>query len=142
MKNFKIGLQLYSVRDDIAKDIDSTLGKVKEMGYDYVEFAGGYAEKTAEEVRALLDKHELVTEYRIQRRFAVMPAAYAEHAATGPVELVVGEQGLAIGAAHQHLARMRIEVLCFWIHVQTIAKAYLHDIRAGRRARYILYYFC
>ncbi len=59
MKNFKIGLQLYSVRDDIAKDMDSTLGKVKEMGYDYVEFAGGYAEKTAEEVRALLDKHEL-----------------------------------------------------------------------------------
>ncbi|MBR5541187.1 MAG: sugar phosphate isomerase/epimerase [Bacteroides sp.] len=35
-----IGLQLYSVRDDMAKDFKGTLQKVKEMGYDGVEFAG------------------------------------------------------------------------------------------------------
>lgn len=58
MKKFKVGLQLYSVRDAMEKDMDATLKAVKEMGYDYVEFAG-YFGKTAEEVKALLDKYEL-----------------------------------------------------------------------------------
>lgn len=35
-----VGLQLYSVRDDMAKDFPGTLKKVKDMGYDGVEFAG------------------------------------------------------------------------------------------------------
>lgn len=34
MKDFKVGLQLYSVREDMEKDMDETLRKVKEMGYD------------------------------------------------------------------------------------------------------------
>lgn len=55
MKKFKVGLQLYSVRDDMAQDMAGTLKKVKEMGYDYVEFAG-YFEHTAEEVKAMLDE--------------------------------------------------------------------------------------
>ena len=58
MKKFKVGLQLYSVRDDMEKDMDATLAAVKEMGYDYVEFAG-YFGKSAEEVKALLDKNGL-----------------------------------------------------------------------------------
>lgn len=58
MKKFKVALQLYSIRDDMAKDMDAALKAVKEMGYDYVEFAG-YFEHTAEEVRSLLDKHGL-----------------------------------------------------------------------------------
>ncbi|MBQ7779844.1 MAG: sugar phosphate isomerase/epimerase [Clostridia bacterium] len=58
MKQFKVGLQLYSVRDAMEKDMDATLKAVKEMGYDYVEFAG-YFGKTAEEVKALLDKYDL-----------------------------------------------------------------------------------
>ena len=58
MKNFKVGLQLYSIRDDMEKDMDAALGQVKAMGYDYVEFAG-YFGKSAEEVKALLDKHGL-----------------------------------------------------------------------------------
>ncbi|MBQ8255072.1 MAG: sugar phosphate isomerase/epimerase [Clostridia bacterium] len=58
MKQFKVGLQLYSVRDAMEKDMEATLKAVKEMGYDYVEFAG-YFGKTAEEVKALLDKYGL-----------------------------------------------------------------------------------
>ena len=54
MKKFKVGIQLYSVRDAMEQDMDATLAKVKEMGYDYVEFAG-YFGKSAEEVKALLD---------------------------------------------------------------------------------------
>lgn len=58
MKKFKVGLQLYSVRQDMERDMDATLGEVKAMGYDYVEFAG-YFGKSAEEIKALLDKHGL-----------------------------------------------------------------------------------
>ena len=58
MGKIKVGLQLYSVRDEMEKDMDSTLARVKTMGYDYVEFAG-YFGKTAEEVKALLDKNGL-----------------------------------------------------------------------------------
>ena len=42
MKQFKVALQLYSVRDDMAKDMEGTLKAVKDMGYDYVEFADVY----------------------------------------------------------------------------------------------------
>ena len=58
MKKFKVGIQLYSIREQMAQDMDATLKKVKEIGYDYVEFAG-YFGKSAEEVKALLDKHGL-----------------------------------------------------------------------------------
>ena len=40
MKKFRIGLQLYSIRDAMEKDMDAALRAVKEMGYDCVEFAG------------------------------------------------------------------------------------------------------
>ncbi len=35
-----IGLQLYSVRDAMNEDVETTVAKVGEMGYDYVEAAG------------------------------------------------------------------------------------------------------
>ena len=49
MKELKVGIQLYSLRDELAKDMDATLKRVKEMGYDYVETAG-YFGKSAEEI--------------------------------------------------------------------------------------------
>lgn len=55
MKQFKIGLQLYSVRDAIEKDLVGTLKAVKAMGYDYIESAGaGFYGLTADEAKALL----------------------------------------------------------------------------------------
>lgn len=39
-----VALQLYTVRDDMAADFLGTLTKVKEMGYDGVEFAGLYGQ--------------------------------------------------------------------------------------------------
>jgi len=58
MKKFKVGIQLYSLRNAMEKDMDATLRAVKEMGYDYVEFAG-YFGKSAQEVKAILDKYNL-----------------------------------------------------------------------------------
>ncbi len=50
-----IGLQLYSIRDDMAKDFKGTLQKVKDMGYDGVEFAGLY-DNAPEQVKAMCDE--------------------------------------------------------------------------------------
>jgi sugar phosphate isomerase/epimerase len=40
--SFPIALQLYSVRDDLEKDFEGTVRKVKAFGYEGVEFAGLY----------------------------------------------------------------------------------------------------
>ena len=58
MNNIPIGLQLYAVRDECAKDFPGTLSAVADMGYAGVEFAGYYG-RTAEQVRALLDERGL-----------------------------------------------------------------------------------
>lgn len=59
MNGLKAGLQLYSIRQALAENMDEALGRVKAMGYDYVEFSGGRYGKTATETRNLLEKHGL-----------------------------------------------------------------------------------
>lgn len=54
-----VGLQLYSVRTDCAKDLPGTVAKVAKMGYQGVEFAGYYDYK-AKDLRKLLDDNGLV----------------------------------------------------------------------------------
>lgn len=61
MKKFNLGLQLYSVRKAMANDFEGTLKTVSEIGYKYVEFAG-YFDKSAEEIKSLLEKYNLVCE--------------------------------------------------------------------------------
>ena len=55
MKKFPVALQLYSVRDNMAEDFEGTLKKVKELGFDGVEFAGLF-DKTPAEVKELVNK--------------------------------------------------------------------------------------
>jgi sugar phosphate isomerase/epimerase len=55
----KIGVQLYTVRGEMAKDFEGSLQKVASIGYKEVEFAG-YYNKTPNEVKAILDRHGLV----------------------------------------------------------------------------------
>jgi Xylose isomerase-like TIM barrel. len=45
---FSVALQVYSVRDFAEKNLKDTLAKVKEMGYDGVEFAGLYGHEPSE----------------------------------------------------------------------------------------------
>lgn len=59
MYDFPIALQLYSVRTDMEADFEGTLKKVKELGYDGVEFAGLYG-KSAAEVKKMCDEIGLV----------------------------------------------------------------------------------
>ena len=49
---FPIGVQVYSVRDHAEKDFRATLAKIKEFGYDGVEFAG-YFGKSAKEIKEM-----------------------------------------------------------------------------------------
>jgi sugar phosphate isomerase/epimerase len=53
-----IGLQLYTVRGEMARDFEGTLARVAATGYREVEFAG-YFDHPAREVRAALDRHGL-----------------------------------------------------------------------------------
>lgn len=53
----KIGLQLYTIRDTYqnAEEFKANIKKVKELGYEGVEFAG-YAGMTAEELKQFIDE--------------------------------------------------------------------------------------
>jgi sugar phosphate isomerase/epimerase len=57
-KPLQIGLQLYSVRDDCARDLPGTLKAVARMGYKGVEFAG-YYNRSAAELHKMLDEDGL-----------------------------------------------------------------------------------
>lgn len=59
MKKLPVGIQVYSVRDDAKENLDATLAKIKEFGYDGVEFAGLYGYSAAE-IKELCAKHGLV----------------------------------------------------------------------------------
>jgi sugar phosphate isomerase/epimerase len=55
----KVGVQLYTVREALAKDLDGSLARVAAIGYREVELAGYYSH-TATEFRTALDRHGLV----------------------------------------------------------------------------------
>lgn len=58
MKKFKIGVQLYSLRELLEKDFEGTIRSVSEIGYDCVEFAG-YYDRSADEINEILKKYNL-----------------------------------------------------------------------------------
>ena len=51
----RIGVQLYTVRRDLARDFEGTLKSIADIGYDDLEFAG-YHDKSPAEVRAILSR--------------------------------------------------------------------------------------
>lgn len=52
----QVGLELYTVRDLLAKDFEGTLAKVAEIGYKEVEPATTYGNMEPRQFRAMLDK--------------------------------------------------------------------------------------
>lgn len=59
MKKFPVAVQLYSVRDELEKDFFGVLERVKDMGFDGVEFAGYYGNSAAE-IKKRLEGLDLV----------------------------------------------------------------------------------
>jgi sugar phosphate isomerase/epimerase len=111
-----VGLQLYSIRDDMAKDFKGTLQKVKEMGYDGVEFAGLFG-NTPEEVKAmcaeiglnpisahvpladmLADTDKVIADYKaIGCKYIVVPYVTEERRPGGELFMQMIEEIRAIG---------------------------------------------
>ena len=58
MDRIPIALQLYSIREDCARDLEGSIKAVAEMGYEGVEFAG-YYQRGADELKSLCDAHGL-----------------------------------------------------------------------------------
>ena len=58
MARIPIALQLYSVREDAARDLQAVLAAVADMGYEGVEFAGYYGHD-ARTIRSWLDAYGL-----------------------------------------------------------------------------------
>ena len=57
---FRIGIQLYSVRQDLARDFYGTLKKISDMGYEGVEFFNEFSGNTPQQVRQMCDELGLV----------------------------------------------------------------------------------
>lgn len=53
-----VGLQLYSLRADFAKDVPGTMDRVRDYGFKYVELAGTYGQ-TPEQFKQMLDARGL-----------------------------------------------------------------------------------
>jgi sugar phosphate isomerase/epimerase len=53
-----VGLQLYSLRDQFAKDVPGTLARVRDFGFTYVELAGTYG-NPPEKFKQMLAEHGL-----------------------------------------------------------------------------------
>ena len=80
-----IALQLYSVRHEMKADLPATLTKVKEMGYDGVEFAGLF-DRSPAEIKALCEEIGLVpisAHVPIADMLADAEATFQKYAAIG-----------------------------------------------------------
>lgn len=75
------GVQLYTVRDSMAKDMEKTLQAIAGIGYREVEFAG-YFGRTSDEVRAMLDRFGLdaPSTHINAENVGADPSAFVEHA--------------------------------------------------------------
>ena len=55
-----VGLQLYTLRNELSQDFEGTLARVAELGYKEMEFAGYYG-RSASEVRSILDQNGMTS---------------------------------------------------------------------------------
>jgi sugar phosphate isomerase/epimerase len=90
----KLGVQLYTVRDQMKADFDGTIAKVAAIGYKEVEFAG-YFDHTPQQVRAVLDHNGLTS-----------PSCHVEYAVLGDKWPSVIESSKIIGQSY---------IVCPWI---------------------------
>ncbi|MBX3278494.1 MAG: sugar phosphate isomerase/epimerase [Acidobacteria bacterium] len=101
-----IGVQLYTVREEMKKDFEGTLEKIAALGYKEVEFAG-YYDRTPDQVRAVLERNRL--------------AAPATHI---PIEQLRSNLPQTIAAAktigHQY-------IICPWL--DDVERIFLDDYR-------------
>jgi sugar phosphate isomerase/epimerase len=81
----RLGVQLYTVRDLMAKDFEGTLAKVAAIGYKEVEFAG-YFKQSPQDVKTILGRHGLTS-----------PSTHVDYASLGDGFPSVVEASQTIG---------------------------------------------
>jgi sugar phosphate isomerase/epimerase len=55
----RLGLQVYTVRDRLAKEFEATMAAIAEAGYKEVELFGSLGDRTPQQIRAILDRNGL-----------------------------------------------------------------------------------
>jgi len=84
------GLQLYSLRDQFAKDAPGTMAKVKEMGFRNVEMAGTYGLQFPEFIRLLAQNKLNVVSFAVDfERLKNEPQKVAEEARSYGARFIV-----------------------------------------------------
>ena len=63
----KIGLQLYTVRNQMQVSVERTLSQVAQVGYKEVEFANNYFGRPPRAIKQLLDDNGLTARARTSR---------------------------------------------------------------------------
>jgi sugar phosphate isomerase/epimerase len=91
----RLGVQLYTVRDLMAKDFEGTLAKVAGLGYKEVEFAG-YFKQSPQQVKAILARHALAS-----------PSTHVDYASLGDGFAKVVEASATIG--HRYIVNPWLE---------------------------------
>ena len=86
-----IGVQLYSVRDEMKRDMAATLAHVAQIGYKEVEFAG-YFGRTPEEVRAMLVANGLTS----PSAHIALDAMRADPAGTAALARTIGHEFVVV----------------------------------------------
>jgi len=89
----RIGLQLYTVRSEMQKDVAGTLGRVAAIGYREVEFAG-YLGEAPGRIRDLLDANHLTA----PAAHYGMDAIEAGLDTTAATAKVIGHRTLIVGS--------------------------------------------
>jgi sugar phosphate isomerase/epimerase len=126
-RSVPVGLELFSVRDELAKDLMGTVRAVAKMGYEVVEFFSPYYQWTpdyAKEVRKLLDDLNIrclsthnssnaFTPDGIQKAIdlnQILGAKYIVMASSGPVAGIDGWKGVAerLSQASEKLAPLNM----------------------------------
>ena len=121
----KIGLQLYSLRDETAKDFCGTVEKVAKMGYTGVEFAGYGGLKPAE-LKKLLDDNGLEA---YGTHFGMLPKTDAELDAEIEMALTLGHKYLV---CPYHDMKTHDDALRFAeVMNETAAKLRPHGLQLG-----------
>ncbi len=88
--SFPVALQLFTVRNECKANFYGTLKKIKEMGYDGVEFAGLH-HHTVQELKEMLEDIglEAVSAHVPYKDMVENPAVFAEYAELGCKYIVV-----------------------------------------------------
>lgn len=121
------GLQLYTVRTELARDFGGTLARIAAMGYREVEFAGGFGRSPAE-IRARLAELNLAA-----------PAAHVGDALLGPEAPRVIDEALAIG--HRYLVHPWVDA-AHWRDLEGWRRRADAFNRAGEACRRAGLQFC